>query len=102
MFKYYNYIVCYDLKVKMANIDIAEGKLKALLEEVKGDLSSIISEEDAKVKIINRIFHECLGWSFTAFSCENNHDNGFSDYILKVAGEGALVVEAKRIGIVRR
>ncbi|KPZ59265.1 cold shock protein CspG [Pseudoalteromonas sp. P1-13-1a] len=83
----------------MANVDIAEGKLKALLEEVKDDLSSIISEEDAKVKIINRIFHECLGWSFTSFSCENNHANGFSDYILKVGGERALVIEAKRIGI---
>ncbi|WP_445776305.1 hypothetical protein [Shewanella sp.] len=83
----------------MANVDIAEEKLRALLKEVRDDLSSIISEEDAKVKIINRIFNECLGWSYNTFSCENNHENGFSDYILKISGEGALVVEAKRIGI---
>ncbi|TOB49026.1 hypothetical protein, partial [Vibrio parahaemolyticus] len=83
----------------MANIDIAEQKLKSLLEEVREDLPSIESEEDAKVKIINRIFNECLGWSFTTFSCENNHENGFSDYILKIGGVESLVVEAKRIGI---
>lgn len=80
-------------------MDIAEAKLKSLLAEVREDLTSIISEEDAKVKIINRIFNECLGWSFTTFTCENNHDNGFSDYILKIDGVASLVVEAKRIGI---
>lgn len=83
----------------MANINSSEENLKSLLEEIEGDLTSVVSEEDAKVKIVNRIFNECLGWSFSSFSCENNHDNGFSDYILKVGEEDALVVEAKRIGI---
>ncbi|ELV8680786.1 hypothetical protein QNE28_000708 [Vibrio fluvialis] len=83
----------------MANVDVAEEKLEVLFEEFKDDLHSIISEEDAKIKIINRIFHECLNWPFAAFSCENVHENGFSDYILKIGGVGALVVEAKRIGI---
>lgn len=83
----------------MTNIDIAEGKLKSLLKQVREDLTLIRSEEDAKVKIINRIFNECLGWSFTSFSCENHHDNGFSDYILKINDIPSLVVEAKRIGI---
>ena len=83
----------------MASIDVSEEKLKLLLKEVRQDIQTIVSEEDAKVKIINRIFHECLGWSFTQFSCENNHENGFSDYILKINGEPSLVVEAKRIGI---
>ncbi|WP_257220841.1 hypothetical protein [Acinetobacter sp. YH12218] len=81
----------------MASIDVSEEKLKILLKEVRQDIQTIVSEEDAKVKIINRIFHECLGWSFTQFSCENNHENGFSDYILKINGEPSLVVEAKRI-----
>lgn len=30
---------------------------------------------------------------------ENNHDNGFSDYILKINGNPELVIEAKRIGV---
>lgn len=83
----------------MTNIDIAEEKLRSLLGEIRGDLAAIVSEEDAKVKIINRIFNECLGWSFTTFLCENHHENGFSDYIMKIGSTAELVVEAKRIGI---
>ncbi|HBM7537786.1 TPA: ATPase, partial [Escherichia coli] len=83
----------------MANVDAAEQKLRIILAEVRADIGSVESEEDAKVKIINRIFHECLGWSFTQFSCENQHDSGYSDYVLKIGGEPSLVVEAKRIGI---
>ena len=83
----------------MSNINIAEENFNLLYEQIKDDLTSISSEEDAKVKIINRIFTECLGWSFSSFSCENNHDNGFSDYILKINGNPELVIEAKRIGV---
>lgn len=83
----------------MSNVDVAEQKLKLLLADVRTDMPSIVSEEDAKVKIINRIFSECLGWSFTQFTCENRHDSGYSDYVLKVGSTPSIVVEAKRIGI---
>ncbi|MBJ8423625.1 cold shock domain-containing protein [Acinetobacter bereziniae] len=83
----------------MVNINVAEDKFNILLEEINSDLSDILSEEDAKIKIINRIFNECLGWPYATFSCENKHENGFSDYILKVGGSAELVIEAKRIGI---
>lgn len=83
----------------MGNIDSAEQKLKSLLSDIRGNLTSIESEEDAKVQIINRIFNECLGWSFTQFACENKHDSGYSDYVMKIGNDSVLVVEAKRIGI---
>jgi len=83
----------------MSNVDVAEERLKAIFAEVRGDISSVVSEEDTKVRIINRVFSECLGWSFTQMSCENKHDSGFSDYIFKIGGVPSLVVEAKRIGI---
>ncbi|MCP6697704.1 type I restriction endonuclease [Pseudomonas donghuensis] len=83
----------------MSNVDIAELKMKAILADVRADMPSIESEEDAKVKIINRIFNECLGWSFTQFACENNHDSGYSDYVMKIGGQPSMVVEAKRIGV---
>jgi len=83
----------------MSNIDNAEKNLKTLLKDVRADLATIESEEDAKVKIINRIFNECLGWSFTQFFLENKHDCGYSDYVMKVADIPSLIVEAKRIGI---
>ncbi|MEM7851311.1 cold shock domain-containing protein [Morganella morganii] len=83
----------------MSNIDAAEHNLKSILSEIRADLTSIESEEDSKVKIINRIFNECLGWSFTQFTCEKKHTSGFSDYVLKIGNSPVLVVEAKRIGI---
>lgn len=83
----------------MVNIDIAEHNLKLVLADIEADLANIESEEDSKVKIINRIFNECLGWSFTQFKCEGKHDCGFSDYVLKIDNSPVLVVEAKRIGI---
>lgn len=83
----------------MSSVDIAEQKLRTLLAEVRSDIHLIETEEDAKVKIINRIFHECLGWSFTQFSCEKKHDSGYSDYVLKIGSTPSLIVEAKRLGI---
>lgn len=69
--------------------------------EIRDDINSIESEEDSKVKIINRIFSECLGWPYQSFKCENKHDNGFSDYILSSMGEKSLIVEAKRVGVIK-
>lgn len=83
----------------MNNVDIAEEKFHVIYDEVSSDIEAIKSEEEAKVKIINRIFHECLGWEYKSFTCENQHDSGFSDYIMKLEDEPALVVEAKRSGI---
>ncbi|HID9885439.1 cold shock domain-containing protein [Serratia nevei] len=83
----------------MSNIDSAEENLRFLLSDIRNNLSSIESEEDAKIQIINRIFNECLGWSFTQFACENKHESGYSDYVMKIGGESTLVVEAKRLGI---
>lgn len=83
----------------MSNIDVAENNFKTLLVDIRSDLANIESEEDSKVKIINRIFHECLGWSFTQFKCEGKHDSGFSDYVLKIGDSASLVVEAKRVGV---
>lgn len=83
----------------MTSLDMAETKIHTLIKEIREDISAIESEEDSKIKIINRIFHECLGWPFSSFVCEKNHENGFSDYILKIEGSSSLVVEAKRIGI---
>ncbi|MEZ8971771.1 cold shock domain-containing protein [Vibrio cyclitrophicus] len=83
----------------MANVDVAEAKFDSLLGELGGDLTTIESEEDSKVRIITRVFTECLGWDFSSIKCENKHDCGYSDYILSAKSSDSLVVEAKRIGI---
>lgn len=75
----------------------AEKKLKTIFDEIS-DLDSTISEEDAKVKIINRLLLEILDWSAVDFQLETSHSNGFSDYILSDRKKHWVLIEAKRIG----
>ncbi|WP_273978764.1 cold shock domain-containing protein [Vibrio parahaemolyticus] len=83
----------------MANVDVAETQFDSLLSEIGENLTSIETEEDAKVRIITRVFTECLGWDFETIKCESKHNCGYSDYILSVKSSDSLIVEAKRIGI---
>jgi len=83
----------------MSNLNAAESKFKMLMLDITGSLNEVESEEDCKIKIINRILTECLGWTYSQLSCENKHDCGYSDYILKIGDDPALVLEAKRVGV---
>ena len=82
----------------MLSIDEAETKFDIIYSEVISDLNSILSEEDSKIKIINRVFTECLGWGFNDIKAETKHENGYSDYIFCVSDTPQFVVEAKRVG----
>ncbi|MEZ5790058.1 MAG: cold shock domain-containing protein [Nitratireductor sp.] len=82
----------------MEETDIAYGKCSAIAEEALKHLDKIRSEEDTKIRIINRMLTECLGWAFADVAAETAHENGYSDYLISNNGKGALLVEAKRIG----
>lgn len=82
----------------MNEMDTAFDTFCALLEEVSHNLTSIVTEEDAKFQIINRMLSEVLGWPHSSVSCESKHDEGYSDYILKSGQKPTLLVEAKRTG----
>ncbi|KKJ76230.1 ATPase [Kiloniella litopenaei] len=84
----------------MGTLDVAEEKAFEIITDIKENLNEIISEEDAKIKIINRFLNECLGWSYQDFRTERKHDNGYSDYILSDNETPLLLIEAKRIGII--
>jgi len=75
-----------------------EEKFKVVKAEVDGNINNIISEEDSKLQIINRVLVEVLGWSHANISCENKHENGFSDYIISENDNPIFLIEAKRIG----
>jgi len=79
-------------------LDIGEEKASKIKNDVYQNMENIVSEEDAKMQIINRLINEALGWPITDFRAENKHDNGFSDYILMDNDKPAFLVEAKRIG----
>lgn len=80
------------------DLDTACEKAKSIAADANTNLSNIVTEEDAKIQIINRIVTECLGWKLADIRTESKHDNGFSDYILSDGNQPALLIEAKRVG----
>ncbi len=84
----------------MLKLEEAEGQVKEICDETNAKLHLIQTEEEAKVKIINRIFNECLGWPYADFRLETHHGNGFSDYILVEGETPVLLIEAKRMGLI--
>lgn len=82
-------------------MDDAEEKFKEIKKEVAGRLKSIVTEEDAKIQIINRILIEVLGWPHSSIRAENHHPNGFSDYIISEGKTPNFLIEAKRLGKIK-
>ncbi len=65
--------------------------------EIMDELESGLSETDTRVKIIDRIFKECLGWSDSDIRRETRVHKGFSDYIFSIDKLPVFVLEAKQI-----
>lgn len=77
-------------------IDVAYGRWKALRPEIERYLDTISTEEDTRLKVINRILIEVLLWPLDAINTELDAAGGFIDYALSVSGRVRLVIEAKR------
>lgn len=84
----------------MKTVVEAEDKLKTIIPDIS-DFQKTVSEEDAKVKIINRVLIEILDWNPKDFKLESKHENGFSDYILSDRDKKTVLIEAKRLGIIQ-
>ena len=82
----------------MAAENEAYEKFLEIHDEVQENFENISTEEDAKIQIITRVLTECLGWSFSDIGAERANGKGYSDYLVKVAGQNVLIVEAKKIG----
>lgn len=81
------------------NLDTVDGafeEFKKLLPELGRWASSVVSEEDTKLKIINPIFNQVLGWDLSSFVTEEPAGDGFLDYKFSIDGRSRLIVEAKR------
>lgn len=78
-------------------IDLAAQLLSDIIAEVP-DLD-IKSEEDTKIKIINRILSNVLGWNgIDDIKYEANADGIFADYKIFLSGLTKIALEAKCIG----
>jgi predicted ATPase len=80
-------------------IDAAYDAFTLLLPEIEGYMSSVQTEADVRLKVINRILIEVLHWPYEAISAEPHTDSGFADYALLESSLCRVIVEAKRDGL---
>jgi GTPase SAR1 family protein len=79
-------------------LDAAFERFRTLHAEVAAYINSIETEADTRLKVINRVLVEVLGWPYAELMTEEHADGGYADYICKVSGRSRLIVEAKRDG----
>lgn len=82
-------------------VDQAESIFNSIFDELESQLSNVDTEEDTKLRIINRILIEVLGWTTSDIDCETKNDNGFSDYLISDNESPVLVLEAKKQGLLK-
>lgn len=80
----------------MELIDSSFSVLEKIIEEVNSYSETIKSEEDTRLKIINRIIIEILGYSLHNISTEPYSGTGFIDYLITQKEVGKIVIEAKK------
>ena len=61
------------------SIDPAFQKLKLIIGEVGSYSSTIASESDTRLKVIDRILTEVLGWSLADISTSERAGTGYTD-----------------------
>ena len=80
----------------MDNIDVSHQKLQELISQSQDFKDTIITEQDTRLKLINPILMNVLGWPEKEIFTESYSGGDFIDYKLTVNGLSRLVVEAKR------
>ena len=78
------------------NIDQAFVVLEQLMGAVPEFEASLRNEADVRLKVINTVLMDVLGWAKSEVSPEEHSGPGFMDYKLSIDGVGRVVVEAKK------
>lgn len=81
------------------SIDAAFERLNALESELRSGLKAGQNEADTRLKVLDRVLFEVLGWKHDPVLVEPYTESGFIDYLLTIGERrGAMVIEAKRVG----
>ena len=82
----------------MEPMDAALHKFNDLLAKLKDETywKSITTEADVRMKIIDPIFTEILGWPTADLHCESSAGKQFIDYRGTIEGLNRLIIEAKK------
>ena len=79
----------------MEPIDVAFERFLTLVESI--DQSGVvITEQDTRIKIIDRLIVDVLGWDYIHVNTEEPAGTGYLDYKLSIEDRARLVIEAKR------
>ncbi|TXJ22294.1 MAG: hypothetical protein E6Q24_21245 [Chitinophagaceae bacterium] len=81
----------------MELIDAAFEAFKQIKIDAETHGHSILSEQDTRLKIVDRIVSDVLGYNLLQdVSTEPASGSGFIDYLIKIKETGRLVIEAKK------
>ena len=78
-------------------LDDSKKIFDTLLKEWSENIDNIVTEEDARFQVIDRMLTEVLGWNHSEIRTERNTDSGYVDYLIYSGGRNRLVLEAKRM-----
>lgn len=83
----------------MEPLDAAQLAFSGLRGEIDGYVATMVTEQDTRLKAIDRILIDVLGWDRADIQTENRAGTGFVDYALHVGERPRAIVEAKRDGV---
>jgi GTPase SAR1 family protein len=84
------------VKQQHDRVDTASESFEALLRELPTFQSSLATEADVRLKLVDTILTSVLGWAKADISTEERAGTGYLDYKLSIDGIARVVVEAKR------
>lgn len=82
----------------MEAIDHAFDVFSNLKEEINDYKDTIFTEQETRIKIIDRILIEVLNWPYEEIRAEEHTGSGYLDYKLSHNGFSRIILEAKRDG----
>ncbi|HMJ65835.1 MAG TPA: hypothetical protein VK615_10835 [Candidatus Binatia bacterium] len=77
-------------------VDTSFRKFEALLKDVADFGETLFTESDSRIKIIDSVLIDVLGWHKSQISTSEQAGPGFLDYKLSIGNLAKVIVEAKR------
>lgn len=81
----------------MEKVDTALQSFLDIKKFADENIGTIITEADTRLKLINDILVDVLGWKKESISAEDHTESGYIDYLLSSGGRNLFLVEAKRL-----
>jgi predicted type IV restriction endonuclease len=80
------------------DVDFEQGYEAAVqLAQKTAEQRQNLNEAETRLRLIDTLLFDCLGWSREDTAVENHHDGRYADYVMEES-RPTLVLEAKRAG----